>query len=223
MKRIAHFLACLALSLAPVAAHEVWIEDSTEGQLVIRFAEYGEDFEKSPGALDGLGAPTAFSVGDDGKPKGSAADKKADHFSLTATNAKTATHVETAYAVMGGGDKSARKPFFYARWQPVGAGAAKPALTFDLVPTGKPGEARITFRGKPLAAAKATAHLPDGTEQELTADADGLVSVPVEKPGFYMLACKHQRETQNGFWGGRTYDTVSHNCSLTWRVPAKAK
>ncbi len=40
-------------------AHEVWIEDTHEGQLVVRFAEYGDDFEKSPGALDAMNIASA--------------------------------------------------------------------------------------------------------------------------------------------------------------------
>jgi hypothetical protein len=223
MKPFLSLLSLLATFALRSSAHEVWIEDTPEGRLVVRFAEFGNDYEKSPGALDALGLPAAFGFGPEGKLSVLATEKKADHFLLASASPKDAAHLETAFGVMGGGDKPARKPFFYARWQPAGAGAAKPALTFDLVPTGQPGEARITLRGQPLPGAKATAYLPDGSEKELTADDAGLVRVAVEIPGLYLLACKHQRETQNGFSGGRAYDSISHNCSLAWRVPAKAQ
>lgn len=211
----------LALLATPLFAHEVWIEDTPGGALVVRFAEFGDDYEKSPGALDALALPAAFTFAEDTKPKTIASEKKADHFLITGAAPKAAALIETAFGVMGGGDKPARKPFFYARWQPAGAGAAQAALTFDIVPTAQPGEARITFRGQPLAGAKATAYLPDGAEQELTSDAAGLIRVPVEKPGLYLLACKHQREEQKGYSGGKAYDSVSHNCSLAWRIPTK--
>lgn len=214
-------LAVLFTTLSSVGAHEVWIEDTPDGRLVVRFAEFGGEYEKSPGALDSLSLPTAFALGADGKSKSSATERKADHFLLGDLSPKVAAHIETAYDVMGGGDKPGKKPFFYARWQAADAGAAKPALTFDLVPTGRSGEARVTFRGAPLPGAKVTAYVPGGAEEELTADADGLVRVSAEKPGFYLLVGKAQRESQNGFWGGRAYDTLSHNCSLAWRVPAR--
>jgi hypothetical protein len=219
LRTITSLLTILFTTLSNLQAHEVWIEDTQEGGLVVRFAEFGGEYEKSPGALDSLSLPTAFTFGSEGKPKTAPTERKSDHFLLVDLSPKSSAHIETAYDVMGGGDKPARKPFFYARWHTIDAGAAKPALTFDLVPTSKPGEIHVTFRGKPLPGAKIIAYLPGGAEEELTADAEGLVRVAVEKPGFYLLVGKAQREAQNGFWGGRAYDTLSHNCSLAWRVP----
>jgi hypothetical protein len=217
----ARLLTILFTALSSLHAHEVWIEDTPEGRLVVRFAEFGGEHEKSPGALDSLSLPAAFSFGADGKSKSAPSERKSDHFLLSELSPKSAAHIETGYDVMGGGDKPARRPFFYARWQAADAGEAKPALTYDLVPTGKSGEARVIFRGAPLPGAKVTAYLPGAAEEELTADAAGLVRVSAEKPGFYLLVGKAQRESQNGFWGGRAYDTLSHNCSLAWRVPAR--
>lgn len=51
------FLAVAAFATHALA-HEVWIEDTPDGQLIVRFAEYGEKFEKSPGALDALSIPS---------------------------------------------------------------------------------------------------------------------------------------------------------------------
>lgn len=214
-------LTSLFASLASSSAHQVWIEDTPEGRLVVRFAEFGGEYEKSPGALDSLTLPAAFLASDDGKGKFVVTERKSDHFLVGDLPAKAGAQIETAFSVRGGGDKPAIKPIFYARWQPADAKAGAPALTFDLVPTGTLGEARITFRGEAVADAKVTAFLPDGTEQELTADKAGLVRVNQDKPGLYLLVGKHQRESQKGFWAGKVYDTVSHNCSLAWRVQAK--
>lgn len=223
MKKHPLFLIpALALALSSFTnAHEVWIEDTTEGQLYIRFAEFGDDYEKSPGALDALGHPAAFGINGDGKMANIVTEKKSDHFLIVNRTAKEVTCAETSFGVMGGGGKPARKPYFYARWNPDGTTAATPSLNFDIVPTGTLGEARITFRGEPLAAVKATAHFPDGTEQEVTSDGNGLITVPSEKPGLYVITCKHQRETLKGFSAGKGYDTVSHNCSLAWRIAEK--
>jgi hypothetical protein len=236
-------LATSALTYS-AAAHEVWIEDTPEGGLVVRFAEYGEKFEKSPGALDMLTLPFAWTPGveapaepkktgeesagareeraiREGKVDSFEVKKKEDGFVLTGAVATQSVQIETGFTVMGkAGDpeKPARKPFFYARWQPTGAVAAKPALNFDLVPTETTGKVCVYFRGKPLAGVKVTLYPPGAAEQELTSDAAGLVQFAAEKPGLYLLTSAHQRETISGFFGGKAYDAISHNCSLAWRV-----
>jgi len=214
------FTALLFASLLAVAsAHEVWIEDTPDGQLVVRFAEFGDDYEKSPGHLDALDQPRAFAFSPEGKAGVLDVKKLADGFALAGASPKTSAFAEAGFQVMGGGDKAARRPIFYARWHVPGAKAAEPALNFDLVPTANAGEARVTFRGKPLPGVKVTAYLADGSEQELTADAEGLVRVTATKPGLYLIAGKHQREDQAGFANGKAYAAVSHNCSLAWRQP----
>src|SRR5262249_19707249 len=141
---------------------EVWIEDTSDGQLIVRFAEYGEKFEKSPGALDALTLPFAWTPAVETPKEGPTAagesraakedrdiragkvdafevQKKSDGFFLAGSTAAMPAQIETGFTVMGkAGDpeKPARKPFFYARWHPPGAGAAQPGLNFDLVPTG---------------------------------------------------------------------------------------
>lgn len=218
----------LGLTLTPALAHEVWIEDTPAGALVVRFAEYGEDYETSPGHLDSLALPESWIAGADGSVTKLVVAKAADHFSLADANPKLSVQAETIFDVIGGkpggkGDQAgpSRRPFFYARWHVVGSEPAKPTLNLDLVPTGKPGEVCVYFRGKPLADIAVHAHLPEGKEIELKSDKDGLVTVPVDKSGFYMLNCKRYREIIDGFSGGKPYTAVSHNCSVAWRQPAK--
>lgn len=212
-------LALTALAAAaPVAAHEVWIEES-EGKLVVRFAEYGEAFEKSPGHLDTLSVSGAWTLGDDGKPTPFEVQKKADHFLLVSASPAKGVQAEAGFAVMKRGEGPARKPNFYARWHHAAAGPAKPALVFDIVPTGTAGEVQVFFRNRPLAEAKITLVSPDGKEQELTADKDGKAKFTPDKSGNYLLYCKHQREDIAGFSGGVAYDALSHNCSLLWKQP----
>src|ERR1700760_3341708 len=59
-RRCTSALLALAAFTLRAQAHEVWIEDTPDGQLIVRFAEYGEKFEKSPGALDALTLPFAW-------------------------------------------------------------------------------------------------------------------------------------------------------------------
>jgi hypothetical protein len=209
--RRAVFVCLLALAL-PARTHTVWIEPSGEA-LVIRFAEPDGKFEKSPGHLDSLSEPVAFSVVTN-SPLRIDAPKRADHFAMPGASSTNAAGCESVFAVRGG-----RKPHFYARWQPVGESAAKPMLTFDLVPTGKPGEVRVYFRGRPLGGLKATLRTPDDQERELAADAEGFIRFTSAQPGQHLLTIAHYRENLGGFHGGRAYEQTSHNTALTWRQP----
>ncbi len=190
--------------------HSVWIEPK-DNQLVIRFAEPGDDFEKSPGQLDNLSAPSAFILITNA-PKPVVVEKKADNFLLAGASSTNTACAETIFTVRGG-----RKPNFYARWQPADAGAAMPLLTLDLVPTGKPGEVRAYFRGQPLGGIKATLRTPDEKDEELTADADGFIHFEPKQPGQYLLTLAHHREPLAGFYNGTPYKETSHNCSLVWQ------
>ncbi|MEZ0389808.1 MAG: hypothetical protein ACAI34_22200 [Verrucomicrobium sp.] len=198
-------------------AHEVWIEDTKDGKLVVRFAEYGEEYEKSPGHLDALATPEAWAAGPDGKPKAFAVEKKADHYLLVDAKPEQGVQAEAAFAIMKRGEGPARKPVFYARWHHAKAGAAAPALTFDIVPTATPGEVQVFFRGKPVPEAKVNFVPPAGKEEELTSDKEGKVKFTLGSAGNYLLYCKHQREETAGFSGGVEYSAVSHNASLIWK------
>lgn len=217
MKRT--FLAALfvLVCLGHISAHEVWIEETKDKELIVRFAEYGEDYEKSPGHLDGLAQPLAWTFGADGKPAPFDVQKRADGFLLAASSADKGALAEAVYAVMKRGEGPARKPIFYARWHHADAGVAKPALTFDIVPLEKAGDVQVFFRNKPVPDVKITVIDPDHQEAELTTDKEGRATFTPGKPGNYLLYCSHQRETQDGFFGGVAYDTVSHNASLFWK------
>ena len=144
------FIALLAVK---ASAHTVWIEPMN-GRLVARFAEPAGSFEKSPGHLDSLSGPSAFTVVTN-VALAVEAPKSTNHFVLVNAAQTNVAGVESIFTVRAG-----RKPHFYARWQPADAGAGTPLLTFDLVPTGRPGEARIYFRGQPLGGLKATLRTP---------------------------------------------------------------
>ncbi len=206
-------LILCALTLCAInsaVAHSVWIEPK-DGQLVIRFAEPDGNLEKSPGHLDSLSAPIAFILVTN-TPASVEAPKKSDHFLLVGASPTNTACVESCFTVRGG-----RKPYFYARWQPAGTGAATPLLTLDLVPTGKPGEVRAYFRGQSLGHIKATLRTPDEKEIELTADAEGFLRFTSDRPGQYLLTIGHHREPLAGFHGGIAYKETSHNCSLVWQ------
>jgi hypothetical protein len=203
-------LALCALNTAH--AHSVWIEP-VDGNLVARFAEPDGRLEKSPGYLDNLTAPNAIILVTN-SPVSVEAPRKTNHFLLTGASPTNTACLETAFTVRGG-----RKPFFYARWQPAGAGGGTPLLTLDIVPTGKSGEARVWFRGEPLGGLKATLRTPDEKETELIADGEGYLRFEPKQSGQYLLTIAHHRENLPGFHHGVAYKQTSHNAALTWRQP----
>jgi hypothetical protein len=206
---------CGSLLLIPVAdarAHTVWIEP-LNGRLVIRFAEPAGSFEKSPGHLDSLSAPAAFTVVTN-TALAVESPKSTNHFALVSAAATNPAGVESIFTV-----RAARKPHFYARWQPAGAGAGTPMLTFDLVPTGKPGEVRVYFRGQPLGGLTAVMRTPDDTEKEIPVDAEGFIRFESKQPGLHLLMIPHYREPIPGFHLGKTYKETSHNTALSWVQP----
>ena len=203
------------VTLAPAASfgHSVWIEPGADQQPVIRFAEPSGNLERSPGHLDSLTVPMVFQTasGSTNAPTTLNVSKQKDHYAIAGVSGTNIIGVETSFTVRAG-----RKPLFYARWQPAGAGEGKPLLTLDLVPTGKPGEARLYLRGEPRGGVKATLMTPNGDEKEFTTDADGYIRVPTTEPGLYLLTVAHQREPIAGVHLGVAYKETSHNCALSW-------
>lgn len=204
------------LHTAAVHAHTVWIEDTTDKKVVVRFGEVNQTIETSPGHLDELIGVTTWSADAEGKAVNHDAKKEKEGYLVINATADRPAFTETAFAVLKRGTNVARKPFFYARWQPEGAGAGKPMTILDVVPTGKKGEAQVFFRGKPLAGAKVALYSP-GEDQDLVTDKDGLVKFPADTAGLYVLAVAHHRENQFGYSAGLSYEQTSHNAALSWR------
>ena len=221
MKFLLSFITgSVLLTTATVQAHSVWIEELRGGKLVVRFGEFPDDtWETSPGHLDDLSVPESWVQGTNGSVAPLKVKKKADGYVLDGATAGKPAFAEAIFAVLASTNRAARKPMFYARWHVASAGAAEPMFTFDLVPTGKPGEMRLYFHSKPLAGATVTLTDPDKKDQEQVTDQDGYVRFTVDKPGVYFATSIRQRDTSAGFSRGLAYDLISHNCSLVWRQP----
>lgn len=214
IRKLISSLALLAVATTTsLFAHSVWVEPDEAQKPVIRFAEPTGNLERSPGFLDSLSVPIVFQAGpgSTNAPTVVEVTKQKDHFAIATGSLTNLIGVESSFTVRAG-----RKPIFYARWQPAGAGEGKPLLTLDLVPTGKPGEARLFLRGKPYGGVKAVLLDPRGDEKEFPVDAEGYVRVPVPEPGLYLLTVAHQREPVAGIHNGVAYKETSHNCALSW-------
>lgn len=214
-------LALLGACSLTASAHSLWIEELPEAAGVgVRFAEWGEDFEVSPGHLDSFAQVSGWTLDDKGEPQVFEVVKKKDHFLLGKTSAGKPAFAQAQFTVRKlHEDKPARAPIFYCRFQPEGAGEGKPAMTMDVVPTGKPGEARVYFRGKPLADVEVGLHAPATDEVKLKTDAEGFVRVTdLSKPGPYLLTVARYSEDLPGFFNGVPFGITSHSASLYWTV-----
>ena len=199
----------------PAFAHSVWIEPDSNGEMVARFGEFGDDPETSPGYLDSLDPVVAWEQTANDEIKPIKVTLKKDGFDLP-PSPKGAVQSQTGFPIMTRGSSPARKPHFYARWAPSCGKAAAPAMTLDIVPTGKPGEVRVFFRNKPLPGVELTLYTPEANDQELKSDKDGLVHFTSTEKGLFMLKVGRYREERAGFDRGSLFRLVSHNCSLTW-------
>ena len=214
----------LSLASLSASAHSLWIEELPgSAGLGIRFAEWGDDFETSPGHLDSLVQVSGWTLDAQGTPTLLNPPKKADHFLLGPVDTTRPAFAQAHFIVRKlRDDKPARAPTFYCRWQPsVDWQAGQPALILDLVPTSTPGEARVFFRGKPLPAAEVLFFSPKVSGEKLTADAEGRVRAPdMSQPGHYLLAISRYSEELPGFFNGVPYAITSHSSSLYWHIKA---
>jgi len=220
---IRSLIALTVFSLLPLAAsaHSLWIEELPDhAGLGVRFAQWGDEYETSPGHLDSFVQVSGWTVDDKGQPQLLEVVKKKDHFFLGKVDGPRPVFAQAQFTVRKlHEDKPARAPIFYCRWQPEGAGAGTPSMTMDIVPTGKPGEARVYFRGKPLGGVEMLFFSPKVTDQKLQADADGFVRAPdMTKPGQYLLAVARYSEELSGFFNGVPFGITSHSASLYWTV-----
>ena len=215
----------LALVPSVTFAHSLWIEELPNGQLCVRFAQWGDDYEKSPGNLDPFVQVTGWAPDAEGKPALFDVEKKSDQFFLGKADATKPAFAQARFIVRQlHKDKPARAPIFYCRYQPNINVAAEPTTDMDIVPTGKPGEARVYFRGKPLADTEVFFFNPAFEEKKLKSDAEGFVRITeadAAKPGPYLLAVARYSEDLPGYFLGVPFAITSHSASLSWTVKAK--
>lgn len=225
MKHQALRLLALAglIATAPfAAAHSVWLETTADHRVVIRFAEPGDAYEKSPGLLDQLAQPHAWKPAAEGKSATFAVEKRADHFAVIGAAPTEAVFAESAWPVFRSEKvPNGAKTSYYLRWVPATAlaKAGTPAFALDLVPAGEAGLFRLLFRGQPLANTKVQFVAPGEKETELVTDAAGLVRVPVAKAGPYLLGASHREPGAGGWAFGQSYERTSHNITAAWSQP----
>jgi uncharacterized GH25 family protein len=219
----ASVVAVAALASATAAnAHQIWVEQAQGQSAVLRFGEFGENLrEVSPGLLDGFGKPTAVLVSAKGEEP-LTATKAADGFHLSGKAGKLDSIVaeDAAYPIrkFKQGDKEVASRYWPAARYVTGYTAQQPKLTFDLVPTGKAGEFKVTLNGQPLPKAKVDIVVASGWSKEARSDDQGLVQFSLPWKGTYVLEAMHTDATpgeRQGEAGPEKFDRISYVTSLT--------
>ena len=196
--------------------HSVYFDENKNSEIKLRFGEFQDEYEESPGYLDSLDAINAWKINDKNEPEKLDIEKQKNGFSLTAQNSDNIA-AQTGFPVMARTDQT-RKPYFYARWCANFKSKSIPTLTLDIVPNGQKGEVKVFFRGKPLTGIKLNLYTPEYDKIELISDKNGIVLFKdnIKSKGIYMLKIARYSENISGFDQGKLYKIISHNCSLNW-------
>ena len=218
-------LAAALLGAATVCgtagAHQIWLQQDGQAASVY-FGEFGDNLrEASPGLLDKFRIQSATWLTPSGS-KPLQARKTAGAFVLNGKAAPGESIVveENAYPSWeeNKDGKARRTVWIPAARLIADATAQTPALALDLVPTGKPGQFQVSYRGKPLADAKVNAVVQSGWGKEAWSDAQGLVSFPLPWQGRYVLEVQHTDRTA-GQRGAEHYDKAMYVTTVSLVQP----
>lgn len=227
MKRLALLPLVSALLFAGSAqAHQVWLEQNDKGANLY-FGEFGDNLrEASPGLLDKFVKPTATLAGAKGEQPLSL-NKTSTAFALSGRAGKNETIFaeEASYPVIErkDGDKVVSRMVWTPAARLVTSNAAvEPKLTLDIVPTGKEGEFKVTYKGEPLAKTKVGIIVQSGWGKEGWTDEQGIVSFDRPWQGTYVLEVHHTDKTP-GERNGEKYDVASFVTTLSLNQPSGLK
>ncbi|MDR2093551.1 MAG: DUF4198 domain-containing protein [Azoarcus sp.] len=99
--------------------------------------------------------------------------------------------------------------------------AQTPGLTLDIVPTGKAGAFKVTFKDKPLPKADVQIVVQSGWRKRGRTDAEGVVTFDLPWKGQYVLEVSHVERTP-GERNGEKYDSINYATTLTFVQPTGA-
>ncbi len=227
MKRLAivsGLFTSLMLAL-PAGAHQIWLQQDGK-QAKLYFGEFGDNLrEVSPGLLDKFVSPSAVLIGPQGD-RTLELSKAANAFNLSASAGKGESIVaeDAHYPVFE--NKHATPPTRTA-WTPAARlvtsqQAQEPRLALDIVPTGKPGQFKVSYKNAALPKAKVGLVTPSGWMKEAHSDAEGLVQFDLPWQGVYVAEVHHTDKTA-GERDGKPYDIASFVTTLSLVQPKGLK
>ena len=203
------------------SAHQIWLEQDGQAARVY-FGEFGDNLrEASPGLLDKFSIAHVTWM----SPKGNKTLQASKTVGAFVLNGKVAPGESIIVEERNYPSWEEKKDGKATRtvWIPAARlladGAAQaPALTLDLVPTGKPGQFLVSYQGKPLAEAKVNAVVQSGWGKEAYSDAQGLVSFALPWQGTYVLEVQHTDKT-GGQRAGEQYDKAMYVTTVSLVQP----
>lgn len=216
---LAALLACAAVTAANTAhAHQVWLENAG-GQARLHFGEFNENLrETSPGRLDQFKGVPALEQ----QRAGATAQRvdgqiAKDAFVYTTTGTPDTLFAAATYPLIDRSKRNLPAMFWQpsARWVASLAQPVAPTAPLDLVPTGKPGQLKVVYKGAPLPKAKVQLAAPSGWAREAEADEDGTVTFVTPWKGQYVAEVKHSDKTPGEAQGGQ-YGEASYVTTLTF-------
>ncbi|MDR0701744.1 MAG: DUF4198 domain-containing protein [Azoarcus sp.] len=215
-------VALLGLCTA-AQAHQVWLEQAEDENMVIRFGEFGYNLrETSPGLLDNFGALAARLLTKSGaKPLTPA--KAATGFTLPVKLApgESLTAEDPAFPIRAfkREGREVRNWYWPAARFITDFAIRSPSLALDIVPVGKPGAFRVIFREKPLDRTEVQILVQSGWSKRAYTNAEGEVSFDLPWQGQYVVEVSHIDRTP-GERKGEKYDGINHVTTLTLMQPA---
>lgn len=202
----------VALSFATAAsAHEVWIERDATGPARIYLGEPGDPVpEGGDPEFARLKAPKL--IGDHGTPI-----RRTTHIEVPLNGAGDLRLVDDAVFAPWKGEKGGYEgAIFHAR---AGRAETRALLDLEFVPVAANGDRfTVVYQGKPVAGARVSILNPDGWAKTFAADGQGIVAVPADRQGRYLLTVNHSVDGPRAL-GGQSVAKVHHVSTLSFVAP----
>lgn len=192
-------------------AHEIWIERDASGPVRIYL---GEPAEPIPASGDPefprLKSPRLLN-------EHAAIERQANHLSVMVNGAGDVRLVDdSVFEPWKGDDGNLEGAEFFAR---AGRSETISRLELEIVPVSPEGDQfRVSSRGSALPGAKLTILAPDRSSKSLSANEQGLFSLPVMGAGRYLVTANHTVNEPRKL-GGHTVDRTYLVSTLTVVAP----
>ena len=223
MKSFFSVIFSLSCAAGAAHAHQIWIEQPSGGNAIIRFGEFGENLrEASPGLLDKFVRPDATLLSIQGE-KSAVGGKTSSGFILPfkAGAGESIVAEEANYPLYSSrhGEQTMTNWYRPAARFITGFSQQSPRLILDLVPAGQSGTFRLTLHGKTLPKTKVTLVTQSGWSREAHTDGAGMVKFDMPWKGVYVAEVSYNERMAGvrvGARGSEPYDGTNYVTTVTY-------